>query len=128
MCQSYQYIMVHGFRLSKKNVHDFEPKGYQNLETFTSDNPTHDRPFKTLWGKMCYNDNNSRTYIRKHDDILIFGLEFHNNALTKNREFQNPINSSTWCNWWQIKIFTKHHKKSIHILHILNDFFISFIY
>ncbi len=42
MCQSYQYIMVHGFRLSKKNVHDFEPKGYQNLETFTSDNPTHD--------------------------------------------------------------------------------------
>jgi hypothetical protein len=26
----------------KKIVHDFEPKGYQNLETFTSDNPSHD--------------------------------------------------------------------------------------
>jgi hypothetical protein len=26
----------------KKFVHDFEPKGYQNLEIFTSDNLSHD--------------------------------------------------------------------------------------
>jgi hypothetical protein len=87
----------------------------------------HDWPFKTLWGKMCYNDNNNWTHIRKHGDILLFSLEFHNNALTKNREFQNPINSSTWCNWWQTKIFTKHHTKSIHVFHISNDFF-SWLY
>jgi hypothetical protein len=66
-------------------VKAFEPKGYQNFEGFTSDNPSHDhsRHFENKWATMI----TTMEHTLKNIFDCLSWLEFHNQCIdntTKN--------------------------------------------
>ncbi len=104
----------------------FEPKGYQNFEGFTSDNPSHDHSWH--FENKCATMITTMEHTLKNIFDCLSWLEFHNQCI-ENTTKDFKIKSTHQRDGIDGKLISLQNIiKNINVLHISNNIFLSSIY